>query len=138
MPSLSRAVSMNKDKDMNHFVENIEELSKANTYFRRVVKTGRNAQIVLMSIVPGSEIGEEVHVVDQIIVIVEGEGLAVLDGQTSPIFAGTMVYIPESTMHNIKNVGQAELKLYSIYAPPQHPDGTIHKTREEAEALEEE
>ncbi len=112
--------------------------AKANAFFRQVVSTGPHAQVVVMSIPPGGEIGEEVHTdVDQVLVGVEGEGIAVLEGEHSPMTPGRLVHVPAGTRHNFVNKGSVDLKLYTIYAPPQHAPGTIHRTKAEADADEE-
>ena len=106
--------------------------------FRRVLWTGEHTQIVSMTIPPGGEIGEEVHDrVDQVLVCVEGEGSAVLEGQRSPVHPGHLVHVPAGTRHNLVNEGTGDLKLYTVYAPPQHAEGTIHRTKAEADASEE-
>jgi mannose-6-phosphate isomerase-like protein (cupin superfamily) len=117
------------------FNENIVVRAKANTYFREVLSTGPHSQVVVMSIPPGGDIGEEVHDdVDQVLVFVEGEGRAVLDGRESGVAAGRLVHVPAGTRHNFVNTGGTDLRLYTIYAPPEHQPGTIHKTKAEAAA----
>ncbi|HEY8868676.1 MAG TPA: cupin domain-containing protein [Candidatus Limnocylindrales bacterium] len=112
--------------------------AKRNPYFREVVSTGPHAQVVVMSIPPSGEIGDEVHLgVDQVLVFVEGEGAAVLEGQRSPVSPGRLVHVPAGTRHNFVNEGSVDLKLYTVYAPPQHAPGTIHRTKAEADADEE-
>jgi mannose-6-phosphate isomerase-like protein (cupin superfamily) len=107
--------------------------AKANTFFREVVSIGRHAQVVVMSIPPGGEIGEEVHSdVDQVLVGVEGEGIAVLDGEPSLMTGGRLIHVPAGMRHNFVNDGPINLKLYTIYAPPQHAPGTIHRTKADA------
>ena len=91
-----------------------------------------------MSLLPNEDIGEEVHLLDQFVRVEKGEGKAVLDGKETPLKDGDVVVIPKGTRHNIINVSSVNpLKLYTIYAPSQHPAGTIHKTKAEAEADEE-
>ncbi|HSI99038.1 MAG TPA: cupin domain-containing protein [Patescibacteria group bacterium] len=115
----------------------ITDAARDNADFRRVLSTGPHAQLVVMSIPAGGEIGEEVHdAVDQVISIVEGSGEAVLDDVPSQIGDGDLVLVPAGTKHNIRNVGTGDLKLYTVYAPPEHPDGTVHRTRAEADAAE--
>lgn len=115
----------------------ITDAARDNADFRRVLSTGPHAQLVVMSIPAGGEIGEEVHdKVDQVVSIVEGSGEAVLDDVPSQIGDGDLVLVPAGTKHNVRNVGTGDLKLYTVYAPPQHPDGTVHRTRAEAEAAE--
>ena len=104
----------------------------------QVLSTGPQSQVVVMSIPPGGEIGEEVHdSVDQVLVCVAGEGRAVLDGERSAVHPGHLVHVPAGTRHNLVNAGDTDLKLYTVYAPPQHAVGTIHRTKTEADASEE-
>lgn len=122
---------------MNGYITNIEEETIKNDNFRKVLYTAPNSQLVVMSLKPGEEIGEEVHEVDQFIRIEEGEGKAVLDGEESNIEDDFAIVIPAGTKHNIINTSQEEeMKLYTIYSPSQHPAGTIHKTKAEAEEAE--
>lgn len=115
----------------------ITDAARDNADFRRVLSTGPHAQLVVMSIPAGGEIGEEVHDnVDQVVSIVEGNGEAVLDDVPSQIGDGDLVLVPAGTKHNVRNVGTGDLKLYTVYAPPEHPHGTVHRTRAEAEAAE--
>jgi mannose-6-phosphate isomerase-like protein (cupin superfamily) len=119
------------------FNEDIVKKAKANTYFREVLATGPNSQIVVMSIPPGGDIGDEVHEdVDQTLVFVQGEGEAILDGQKSAVSVDRLVHVPAGTRHNFVNTGATDLRLYTIYAPPEHAPGTIHKTKAEADAAE--
>lgn len=120
------------------FSQDILARAKANGWFREVLSTGPYSQLVVMSIPTGGEIGEEVHDhVDQVLVCVEGEGFAVLDGERGPVQPGHLVHVPAGTRHNLVNAGPGDLKLYTIYAPPQHAEGTIHRTRAEADASDE-
>jgi len=120
------------------FSEDILARTRRNPYFREVVSTGPHAQVVVMSILPAGEIGEEVHSgVDQILVLVEGAGLAVLDGQRRRLMPGSLVHVPAGTRHNVLNLGSVDLKLYTIYAPPQHAPGTVHRTKADADADDE-
>lgn len=123
---------------MKGFVGDIEGMAVANNDFRRVLYTSGHCQLVLMSIVPGGEIGMEVHHLDQFFRVEEGSGEAILDGVSTPIRAGFAVLVPAGANHNIVNTGSVPLKLYTLYAPPNHRDGVIHRTREEAEADSEE
>lgn len=123
---------------MAKFNQDIVQLTKDNTDFRRVVLTGQNSQLVLMSIQPGEDIGEETHHVDQVLVFVAGTGEAVLNGEKSAVSANRLVVVPAGTRHNFINTGDEPLKLYTIYAPPEEPDGLVHKTKAEAEAWEKE
>jgi mannose-6-phosphate isomerase-like protein (cupin superfamily) len=120
------------------FNEDIVKRAKANSYFREVLATGPHSQVVVMSIPPGSDIGEEVHDdVDQTLVFVQGEGQAILDGEKSAVFVDRLVHVPAGTRHNFVNTGEVDLRLYTIYAPAEHKPGTIHKTRAEADAAHE-
>ena len=119
------------------FNVDIVEAAKANSFFRQVLSTGTHAQVVVMSIPPGGEIGEEVHdSLDQVLVFVEGEGIAILDGDESPVGPDRLVHVPALARHNVINRGSGDLRLYTIYAPPQHAPGTIHRTKAEADADE--
>ena len=119
------------------FLEDIQTLARANAWFREVVATGPHAQVVLMSIPAGGEIGEEVHEdVDRVLVFVEGAGAAVIEGERSPVSAGHLVHVPAGTRHNFVNDGASDLKLYTVYAPPHHAHGTVHRTKAEADAAE--
>ena len=118
---------------------NIDVVAAAqeNSFFRKVLSTGRHAQVVVMSIPAGGEIGEEVHEdTDQILTFVSGEGVAVVDGEESPVGPNRLVHVPAGTLHNVINRGQVDLRLYTVYAPPHHDDGTIHLTKAEADADE--
>jgi mannose-6-phosphate isomerase-like protein (cupin superfamily) len=118
--------------------EDIVKRAKANSYFREVLATGPYSQIVVMSIPPGGDIGEEVHDdVDQTLVFVQGEGQAILDGESSAAAVDRLVHVPAGTRHNFVNTGKVDLRLYTIYAPPEHKPGTIHKTKAEADAAHE-
>ncbi|MGD0248120.1 MAG: cupin domain-containing protein [Candidatus Limnocylindrales bacterium] len=117
------------------FNEDIVKKALANSYFREVLSTGPHSQVVVMSIPPGGDIGSEVHSdVDQILVFVQGVGEAVLDGQKSAVSVGRLVHVPAGTRHNFVNTGKTDLRLYTVYAPPEHKPGTIHKTKADAEA----
>jgi mannose-6-phosphate isomerase-like protein (cupin superfamily) len=120
------------------FNEDIVKRAKANSYFREVLVTGPHSQVVVMSIPPGGDIGEEVHDdVDQTLVFVQGEGQAILDGKKSAVAVDRLVHVPAGTRHNFVNTGKVDLRLYTIYAPPEHKPGTIHKTKAEADAAHE-
>ena len=119
------------------FNEDILARTRRNSDFREVISTGRHAQVVVMCIPPGGDIGEEVHEdVDQVLTFVEGQGIAVLDGQRSPVSPGRLVLVPAGTRHNFLNEGSVDLKLYTIYTGPKHAPGTIHRTKADAEADE--
>jgi mannose-6-phosphate isomerase-like protein (cupin superfamily) len=115
----------------------IVEAARTNEAFRREVITGTFEQVVVMTIPPGGEIGEEVHPdTDQVLVFVEGEGEARLGAETAPVQANDLVLVRAGTRHNFVNTGPRQLRLYTIYAPPHHPPGTVHQTKEDAEAAE--
>lgn len=118
---------------MKGFVKNIEDIAIKNTDFRQVLYTARNCQLVVMALKPGEEIGMELHHLDQFFRVEEGTGVAVLDGVHTKIKAGFAVLVPAGINHNIVNTGKAPLKLYTLYAPPNHQDGTVHHTRTDAE-----
>jgi mannose-6-phosphate isomerase-like protein (cupin superfamily) len=116
----------------------IEALTRGNDDFRREVATAEHSQVVLMTIPHGEEIGEEVHEgIDQLLVFVEGVTEAILEGESSPMHAGQAVLVPAGTRHNFRNTGDSPLRLWTVYAPPEHPPGTIHPTKAEADAAEE-
>lgn len=115
---------------------NIAQLAIENDNFRKVIFTNKHSQIVLMSILPGEEIGSEVHDVDQILFFISGSAKAVVDGQEHLVGPGDAVDVPAGSEHNFINAGDQALKLYTVYAPAEHAPGTIHKTKAEAEASE--
>lgn len=119
---------------MKGFVQDIEAIAIKNDDFRRVLYTASNCQLVIMSLKCKEEIGEEVHHLDQFFRVEEGTGEAQLDGVRTAIRAGSAIVVPAGTKHNIINTGDVPLKLYTIYAPPNHRDGVVHHTRKEAEA----
>jgi mannose-6-phosphate isomerase-like protein (cupin superfamily) len=115
----------------------IEALTRANQDFRREVATAEHSQVVLMTIPPAEDIGEEVHEgIDQLLVFVEGEAEAIVGGESSAVGAGRTVLVPGGTRHNFRNTGDSALRLWTVYAPPEHPPGTVHRTKAEAEAAE--
>jgi len=120
------------------FGGNIEELTLKNTYFRQVVFTASHSQLVVMSLSPGEEIGMEVHPDnDQFLRFEAGKGMVYMGGEERAVSDGDAVVVPAGTRHNVVNASREEdLKLYTIYSPAHHPDGTVHKTREEALAAE--
>ncbi len=123
---------------MTGFVEDIEEMTIENSNFRRVLYTGENLQLVLMSIEPGDEIGSEVHEGhDQFFRIEKGEGEVIIDDRRLVVKANDAIIVPAKARHNIINTGREALRLYTIYGPPEHRDGTIHVTRADALAEEE-
>jgi len=121
---------------MKGYVKDIGQAAKGNNNFRQVVYTAKYCQLVLMSLKPGEDIGEEVHeTVDQFFRFEEGEGKVVLDGVEYEIGAEYAVLVPAGTKHNVINTsGSVPLKLYTIYSPPNHRDGVVHSTKEQAES----
>lgn len=125
---------------MKGYVDNIEKLTLENENFRKVLYTGKHSQLVLMSLKPNEDIGLEVHPnVDQFFRIEKGQGKVVIDGVEHEISDGSAVIVPSGSEHNVINTSATEsLKLYTIYSPANHKDGTIHETKEIAMANEEE
>jgi mannose-6-phosphate isomerase-like protein (cupin superfamily) len=122
---------------MKGFLQDIEGLAARNLDFRKVLYTAKHCQLVLMALKPKEEIGAEVHTLDQFFRVEEGTGKAVLDGVRTAIRAGFAVLVPAGANHNIVNTGTTPLKLYTLYAPPNHRDGVVHATRAAAEADQE-
>lgn len=123
---------------MKGYVVNIEKVSLQNEDFRKVLYTAKNCQLVVMSLKPGEDIGEEVHQLDQFIRCEMGQGEAFLDDISYAISDGFAVIVPAGTKHNIINVSQDKpLKLYTVYSPPNHRDGVVHQTKRQAEEDEE-
>ena len=116
--------------------EDIRRMTMENTDFRREILTNKFTQLVLMSVEPGDEIGEETHEGDQILYFVDGEGDAILAGQKSRVGPGYLVSVPAGTLHNFVNTGDRPLKLYTIYSPPEEEPGTVHRDKAEADAAE--
>jgi mannose-6-phosphate isomerase-like protein (cupin superfamily) len=121
---------------MSGYGVNIEQATVENEYFRKVLFTGPKSQLVLMALQPGEDIGLEMHTdIDQFIRVEAGTGRAVIGGQQYDLEDGSAIVIPAGSEHNVTNTSQdSVLKLYTIYTPPEHPDGTIHETKAEAEA----
>jgi mannose-6-phosphate isomerase-like protein (cupin superfamily) len=121
------------------YAADVFELARRNENFRQVLFTTERSQLVLMAVAPGEEIGEEVHEgIDQVLMFVAGEGEAVLAGTRQAVGAGSVVVVPAGTRHNFITTGNAALKLFTVYTPPEHPDGTIHRTKAEADEYEHE
>jgi mannose-6-phosphate isomerase-like protein (cupin superfamily) len=116
--------------------KNIMAAAIANTNFRQVLFTNQHSQVVLMSILPGEDIGTEIHHVDQILVFAQGSGKAILNGEEHSLNAGDLFVVPAGVEHNFINTGTEHVKLFTIYAPAEHKDGTVHATKAEAEADE--
>lgn len=122
---------------MTGFIGNIEDRTELNQDFRRVLFTGAQMQLVLMAVEPGDELGEEVHPdTDQFFRIEEGKGEIWIEGKRTPVEEDMAIVVPAGARHNLKNTGHKALKLYTVYAPPQHPDGTVHRTKADALAAE--
>lgn len=120
---------------MKGFVTDIEKESLANDYFRKVLYTDEHIQLVVMALKPSEDIGAETHTLDQFLRVEAGEGKAVLDGVEYPIKDGSVVIVPAGTLHNIVNLSaEKPMKLYTLYAPPDHRPGTVHKTKADAQA----
>lgn len=123
---------------MKGFIGDIEDRAEANRDFRRVLYTGPHMQLVLMALEPDEEIGEEVHEgTDQFFRVEDGRGEVWIDGRVTPIESDVAILVPAGARHNIKNTGHKPLKLYTLYAPPQHADGTAHHTKADAETATE-
>ena len=121
---------------MEHFT--IATVAESSPDFRRVLWTGKNSQLVIMTIPPGEEIGEEVHDdTDQILTFVSGVGEARVKGQRKQVKAGDLVAVPAGTKHNFVNTGPNPLVLYTVYSPPEHADQAVHRTKEDADKAEE-
>lgn len=118
---------------MKGYVANIEKLSIENENFREVLYTDKNSQLVLMSLLPSEEIGEEVHDVDQFLRVEQGTGKAILSDISHDLADGSIILVPAGTKHNVINTGTVSMKLYTLYMPPHHRDGVIHKTKAEGE-----
>lgn len=122
--------------DIVHFP--IATVAERSADFRRVLWTGEHTQLVIMTIPVGGEIGEETHEdIDQVLAFVSGVGKAVIEGSTKSLAPGDVVVVPAGTKHNFKNTGENPLVLYTVYGPPEHADGAVHATKEEADAAEE-
>ena len=122
---------------MKGYVADIGQETISNENFRRVLYTAKNSQLVVMHLNPGEDIGAEVHELDQFIRVEVGVGKAVLDGKESPLVDGSAVVVPAGLRHNIVNTGGEPMKLYTVYSPPEHKDGTVHKMRQDALEQEE-
>lgn len=117
---------------MKGFVNNIEKIAEDNQNFRQVLYTGQNCQLVVMSLNPGEEIGMEVHQLDQFLRVESGSGQAILDEVVHEITSGFGIVVPAGANHNLVNTGTAPMKIYTVYSPPNHLDGTIHTTKTDA------
>ena len=119
---------------MKGYIDSIEKAAQQNATFRTVLYTAKNCQLVVMSLKPGEDIGVEVHKLDQFFRVEEGEGKAVLDGIEHRIKAGFAILVPAGARHNIINGPSSPMKLYTLYAPPNHRDGVVHSAKAAAEA----
>ena len=119
---------------MKGYVHRIEKVALKNKTFRTVLYTAKNCQLVVMSLKPGEDIGEEVHKLDQFLRVEKGKGKAVLDGVEHRIKPGFAILVPAGTRHNLINGPSGRMKLYTLYAPPNHQDGVVHATKADAEA----
>ncbi len=121
------------------FEGNIQRTARTNTDFRRVIATGPHSQLVTMSIPPKEDIGSEVHPgTDQMLFIVSGAGKAVVDNESVEVTANDVVFVPAGSRHNLINIGAEDLRLFTVYAPPEHKDGTVHVRKADALAAEHE
>jgi mannose-6-phosphate isomerase-like protein (cupin superfamily) len=123
---------------MKGYVTNLDREAMGNRDFRRVLYSGPNLQLVLMTLQPGEGIGMEMHDGhDQFIRVEDGTGMVVLDGRETPLTAGSAVVIPANVEHNVINTSTSDpLRLYTLYAPPEHPEGTVHPAKRDAEAAQ--
>lgn len=118
------------------YATDLKHAAKQNEFFRKVLFTGVHSQLVLMTLQPVEEIGVEVHEVDQVLYAVDGEGEAFIDGVRYPFEKGFVLCVPAGSQHNVVNTGDEPLRLFTVYAPPQHAAGTIHETKADALAAE--
>jgi len=124
---------------MRGYKDNIEKVTLANDFFRNVVYTAKNCQLVVMALKPHEEIGQEIHDVDQFFKFEKGQGKVVIDGNEYEVEDGDAVIVPAGSVHNVINTSLDEdLKLYTLYCPPHHKDGVVHKDKKEAESNDEE
>ena len=120
---------------MKGYCDNIERATLANEDFRRVLYTGRNLQLVTMTLQPGEEIGAEVHEDrDQFFRFEEGQGMVDIDGKANPVEDDFAVIVPAGARHNVRNTGDRPLRFYTLYGPPEHKDGIVQSTKADAEA----
>ena len=114
---------------MKGYITNIEKATLENTDYRRVLYTAKNSQLVLMNLQPDDEIGQEIHHLDQFIRIEQGNGKVILDGVETEVRDDFAIVIPAGTEHNVINTGEVEMKLYTVYSPPEHKDGLVEHTK---------
>ena len=128
-------INSSSGKNLMSYHSNVIQQTQENDFFRRVLFTGKNSQLVVMSIPPGGEVGKETHkYTEQTLFFLSGSGQGELDGKVFPIVAGDVVTVVPGTEHNFTNTGTEPLKIYTVYAPPNHIDGRIHKTKADADA----
>ena len=128
-----------KNPHCSCFRGDIRRITEDNSFFRKVVYTGKYTQLVLMTVPPRGEIGEQEHRhSDQIMFITKGRGEIFLNGQPGPAIGDDVIFVPVGTLHNLANSGEHEMKLFVVYSPPEYLDGTIHKTQEQSAAAIEE
>jgi mannose-6-phosphate isomerase-like protein (cupin superfamily) len=128
---MRNSIVLYKSETAKFLNENIIELVKQNSFYRKEIITGLHSQVVIMNILVGQEIGEEIHDVDQTFFFVEGHGQAIINDVDCAIHPQHLLFVPAGTRHNIKNSGSENLKLFTIYAPAEHKPGTIEKTKKE-------
>jgi mannose-6-phosphate isomerase-like protein (cupin superfamily) len=122
---------------MEDFVRNLNELALENKFFRQVLETGEAMQVVVMSLEPGQDIGAEVHEnTEQVLICMYGQGQAIIDDYQHDFNTGDMMLVKAGREHNFVNTGQDEMKIVTIYSPPQHQDGIVHETKADAESDE--
>ena len=130
---MKKIISKKLDKGNPGFLGDIEDLTIKNDYFRNVLFTTSNSQLVVMSVAPGDDIGSEVHDLDQFIRFEKGKGKVILGDYEKEVSDGDAIVVPQGVRHNVINTSETEpLKLYAVYSPPNHKKGTIHKTKEDA------
>ncbi|HKY49972.1 MAG TPA: cupin domain-containing protein [Candidatus Limnocylindria bacterium] len=117
-------------------IVDVKRAAKENSFFRKVLVTASKSQVVLMSLLPGEEIGTEIHQGDQLLYAVKGRAVAVVNRTKEPFEKGTMLCVPAGTEHNVINTGDEPFKLFTVYAPPEHADRVIHETKADAESAE--
>ncbi len=122
---------------MTGYIDNIQQQTLNNNNFRKILFTGPKSQLVVMSLKPGEDIGEEVHPnIDQFFRIEQGTAKVIIDDREEVVHDDYAIVVPAGSKHNVINIGDVELKLYTIYTPPEHKDGTVQKTKEDAMADE--
>jgi quercetin dioxygenase-like cupin family protein len=129
-PDLGRRVVVRRFKEAVMFARfDLKDAVKDNDFYRKVLFTGKNSQLVAMSLAPGEEIGSETHSVDQLIYIVKGEGLSVIDGDEAEFEEGDAICIPAGAVHNVINANDKRMKLFTVYSPPQHEPNLVQESK---------